>query len=336
MASIPKEQSINLQIGDIIEISAPTDERLNNNQFFIKYIDATKFVVVNRDGTTITIDINEDGSLRNESITSIAVLSRADTPSYARQNGLLPGQWVDIHFGGDLPTVMTGKITALDEDQIEVKLVDDETIYIDFAYKGIPSDIPIQKFVLREKPVGDQEKTTPPPLSPIKDDAEAEEEEEEEQDEEDVLQGELEDYDLERPSPEPVFRERVRNVILAADQIQFGDKLGKVAMLVQVPEEERRYGIEKQTTDMLNEVLSDIPNAQRTQSVLNNIHRMIERYKQLRTEFSTFDKNGNALMPDIQGADYKPLVESLNFTYPREKVLPQPFLRDLLVFFIVL
>ena len=39
MASIPKEQTINLQIGDIIEINAPSDERLNEKQFLIKYID---------------------------------------------------------------------------------------------------------------------------------------------------------------------------------------------------------------------------------------------------------------------------------------------------------
>ena len=40
-------------------------------------------------------------------------------------------------------------------------------------------------------------------------------------------------------------------------------------MMVEVPEEEKRYGIEKQTTDLLNEMLSDIPNAERTQTVLN-------------------------------------------------------------------
>ena len=308
MASIPKEQTINLQIGDIIEINAPSDERLNEKQFLIKYIDKSRIDVLGRDGNTISIDINDDGSLRNESITSIAVLSRAETPSYARQNKLIPDQWIDIYFGGDVPTVMTGKITSLDEDQIEIKLVDDEVIYIDFAYKGIPDDIPIEKFILRDAPVGDEKVPTPPD---IKDPAVLTPAlTEDTEDAEDVEQGELEE-DLERPSPEPVFRERVRNVILAADQIQFGDKLGKVAMLVQVPEEERRYGIEKQTTDMLNELLSDIPNAQRTQGVLNNIHRMIERYKQLRTEFSKFDQNGNALMPDIQGADFKPLVESL-------------------------
>jgi len=82
-------------------------------------------------------------------------------------------------------------------------------------------------------------------------------------------------------------------------------------MMVEVPEEERRYGMERQTNDLLNELLSSIPNAQRTQDVLNNIHRMIERFKQLRTLFSKFDANGNAIMPDIQGSDYKPLVESL-------------------------
>ena len=36
----------------------------------------------------------------------------------------VPGQWIDIHFGGDLPTVITGNITALDEDQIEILYVD--------------------------------------------------------------------------------------------------------------------------------------------------------------------------------------------------------------------
>ena len=49
----------------------------------------------------------------------------------------------------------------------------------------------------------------------------------------------------------------------------------------------------------------DIPN-QRTETVLNNIHRMIERFRQLRSEFSKFDEYGNAQMPDPQGADFKP------------------------------
>uniref|UniRef100_A0A6C0LI81 Uncharacterized protein n=1 Tax=viral metagenome TaxID=1070528 RepID=A0A6C0LI81_9ZZZZ len=304
MASEPIEQSINLQVGDIIEFVAPTDSKINAKPFLIKYIDKEKLDLLGQDGTAATININEDGTLRNESIQTIAILSRADSPSYARQNGLVPSQWIDLYFGGELPVIMTGLITNLDEDQIEIKLVDDETIYIDFKYNGIPSDLPIEKIVKRETPTQDNpadmispipEKITTP-TSP------------EEEDEEII---ETTEEDALTPLPEPEFRERVKNVIIAADQIQFGEKLGAIAMMVEVPEDEKRYGIDKQATDLLNEMLSDIPNAERTQTVLNNIHRMIERFKQLRTQFSKFDTNGNAQMPDIQGADFKPLVQSL-------------------------
>ena len=39
MASIPEEQSIGLQLGDIIEITSPSDDNLNGKQFLIQYID---------------------------------------------------------------------------------------------------------------------------------------------------------------------------------------------------------------------------------------------------------------------------------------------------------
>ena len=85
----------------------------------------------------------------------------------------------------------------------------------------------------------------------------------------------------------------------------------EITQIIDVPEHEQRFGIDKQTTDMLNELLSHIPNSKRTPSVLNSIHRLIERYKQLREEFSNFDKNNNALLPKTKGATFKPLVESL-------------------------
>lgn len=310
MASEPIEHSINLQVGDIIEFVSPADSQINQKTFLIKYLDKEKLNVIGQDGVEVTININEDGSLRNESIESIAILSRADSPSYARQNGLVPNQWIDLHFGGELPVIMTGLITNLDEDQIEIKLVDEETIYIDFAYKGIPEDLPLDQIVKRDAPTADKpaDIMAPMPDAPVQEpsipslpgkDTPVQLEEDEN------------DGTAESPLPAPEFRERVKNVIIAADQIQFGDKLGAIAMMVEVPEEEKRYGIEKQTTDLLNEMLSDIPNVERSQTVLNNIHRMIERFKQLRTEFSKFDANGNAEMPDIQGADFKPLVKSL-------------------------
>jgi hypothetical protein len=66
-----------------------------------------------------------------------------------------------------------------------------------------------------------------------------------------------------------------------------------------------------QTNDLLDEMLSTIPNAQRTSNVLNNIHIMIERFKQLRQKFSTFDDNGNIGGSLIKESTYKPLVNEL-------------------------
>ena len=67
---------------------------------------------------------------------------------------MLPTQWIDIYFKGDVPEIYTGEITNLEEDMIEIKLYpSNEIIYIDFAYKGIPQELEIDKFVIRTKPV---------------------------------------------------------------------------------------------------------------------------------------------------------------------------------------
>ena len=42
--------------------------------------------------------------------------------------------------------------------------------------------------------------------------------------------------------------------------------------------------------DLLDELLSTIPNAQRTTEVLNNLHIMIERFTQMRQLFSVFNQ----------------------------------------------
>ena len=60
---------------------------------------------------------------------------------------------------------------------------------------------------------------------------------------------------------------------------------------------------------LLDELLSTIPNSQRTLKVLNNIHTMIERFKQLREKFSLFDEYGNIQGILVNESDYKPLIK---------------------------
>jgi hypothetical protein len=106
-------------------------------------------------------------------------------------------------------------------------------------------------------------------------------------------------------------KELIKEMIFSADQIKFGEKVGEIKEVVDVPLAEQRFGIEKQTQDLLDDLLSTIPNSQRTEVVLNNIHKMIERFKELRNLFSAFDEQGNALKPMKKGANYKPLIEAL-------------------------
>ena len=300
------EEQVSLQLGDIIEIEAPTDDRLDNKTFYIEYIDSKEIGII-ADGIREIIKLNDDGSLQNESISAISIINRATNPGYAQQNELIPGNWIDVFFSGDVPGVITGKITNLEEDQIEIRLIDnDEVIYIDFGYKGIPKDIPIEKIIVRDEPqvmksqeeeptIGKEPTLGKEPTMGI-------------------IQEEL--LSIDEPIVEDVIpvnevKEQIRNIIFEADQLQIGIELEEITQIVDVPESERRYGIDKQTDDLLDELLSTVPNVQRTQEVLNNIHTMIQRFKQLRSEFSDFDEQNNANKPLIKGANYKPLVETL-------------------------
>ena len=136
---------IELQLGDVIKISNPLNDKLNNQTFIIDYIDKSKTFLINIDTIErIKLKINEDGIIGDGNIVKIAILSRSDTASYAIQNGLLPDKWINIYFGGEFPVILTGEITNLEEDMIEVRTVDGDTLYINFDYKGLPEDLPIE------------------------------------------------------------------------------------------------------------------------------------------------------------------------------------------------
>ena len=84
------ETNISLELGDIIELIAPTNEAINNKQYLVKYIDSNKMELVNiEDGSVLNLKII-DGSISDESITSIELLDRAEESGYARQNDLVP------------------------------------------------------------------------------------------------------------------------------------------------------------------------------------------------------------------------------------------------------
>ena len=275
------QKNLLLSLGDIIQITAPTNIDINNHIFLIKYLDNDRIQLIDAtsDDQLQEIKLNiTDGKLGDETIQEIAILQKASEKGFARQHKLLPEKWINIYFGGQLPAVITGKIMNLDEDMIEIETYPSKKrIFIDFGYKGIPLNIPIEKIIIRKAPLG------------LSREEEGEEEEEEEA----------------KASPD------LSALIKEADEIVFDDGEEEMVQVVEVPEEERRFGISVQSEDMLDELLAHIPTQQRTSRVLNSIHIMIERFKQLRQIYSVFDKYDNPEAAFFKGADFKPLVQSL-------------------------
>lgn len=277
------DNTIELKLGDVILVTDEQNDMLNGQTFLIDYIDNDKMFVINVESIERTkIKFNEDGTMGDGTISKLEILSRSDEPGYARQHGLFTGIWVDVHFAGDFPIVFTGEITNLERDMIEVTVYNEEkeVIYINFDYKGLPEDMPIRLIEIRSKPQSLEKK-------PESDNVVA-------------------DNAVSISVPVQDLKAKLRDFIINGNK--FGDELfGPITQQVDVSQFAQRYSIDAQVTDLMDEMLSTIPSVQRTDRVLNNIHLMIERFKQLRLQFSVVDTYGNITGINKKGHDYKPL-----------------------------
>ena len=312
----------NLQLGDIILIKSKTNPNINDKLFYIDFISNKRIQLKN----TETLDTQqlyiENNKLINESIDEIDILSRADEPGYARQNGLLPGKWILIYINGDLPQIINGKILDLEEDMIEVETYPNkEKIWIDFEYQGLPENIPIESIKLRETP--SQESLDK--LSPIKESItqDSSEEQTDESKDKSLSEESLESLESLEPieTPENIDIEEVekpvqvdnklKEFIIEADNIEFGDDLGEIVQEVELSEDKMRYDLSSQIEDMLDDLLSHIPSTEQTKKVMEEISQELERFQELRKKFSLIDDFGsiNGLSKSIKGN--KPLLDKL-------------------------
>jgi len=280
------EDKIFLTLGDIIEIISPKNKELNNQIFFIEYIDETTMKLVN-ELHEYTLEISNK-KLTNESIETIKIISRADSPSYAVQHDLVIDQWIMITLANEY--VIQGQIVDLQNDCIEVKVVDEENpIYIDFAYKGIPPDLSIESIEIIEPP---------------------EEKEEEKEVQEESVEEEVE-LEEDGEEWEQLPAKDLKKEIIETDlEIQFGD-IEEVQVLIDLDDKSKRYQVDIQTNDLLENMLNDLPMEKRSFNELNKIHTMIERFVQLRKEYATVNKYNHVTGFRKIDKDWKPLKESL-------------------------
>jgi len=313
-AIVTSNASISLELGDIIEIISPANDLIHESTMYIKYID-NQLIQLTSVSTLkeYQLNINENGELTDESIIQINLLSRSDSNGYARQNNLLPNTWINIHIGGEVPTILTGEITNLEEDMIEIVTYPElKYIYIDFKYQGIPLNIPIEKIMIREKPASLKNIGS---LALIKD--ELEEGEEIQVPDEELANIQFTDSGEsiinipENTELDKNIHDTLEELYLDANQFSFDEDLGEIKQAIERPANEQRHGIDIQVNDMMDELLSTIPTRDRTDKVMNNIHNLIEKYKQLREHFSKFDNNQNIYASSKVEPSYKPLIQHI-------------------------
>ena len=308
----PEKVGILLELGDIIQLDAPANTDIHEQTFIIVYIDSQKIKLTNVSSyEPHTLYIDSEGGLTDESIVQILLLNRSEHKGYSRQNGLVVKTWVDIHFGGEIPVIITGEITNLEEDMIEITIFPSmRVIYIDFKYEGIPENLPIEEINIRQKPAIIEKMGSMTNLESTCDET-CEIPQQPDATIEYTETGESIITIPANAAPNENIRTVLHTMYIDANSI-FEETEGEDVILnVEVPESQKRYSIDIQVNDLMDELLSTIPNTQRTKTVMDNIHQLIERFKELRNRFSKFDDNGNVVDIQFKGYDYKPLIERI-------------------------
>lgn len=289
----------NLQLGDIVKIISETDPKLNENIFYIHYYDPNDFIELVHVSSMETHIIRlKNGKLLDSPIQKIILLSRSLQKGFARQNGLLANTWVDLEFSGELRSVVIAQITRLDEDMIELTTFpDNDVIYIDFAYKGIPKHIPLKKICFCQQPAS---YNALPENS-----ADEPEEELEEVHVEFTAQGEMMldmpvNIRIDEGYKKKLHEEFTKNM----SEVQEDEYVGEIESIY--------YGLDAQLNFLMDDFLSTLPDDKRTKDAMRQIYIHLNRFTELREIYST--KNSYGQINGFRNRDaknYKPLVDHM-------------------------
>ena len=113
-----EKEQLFIELGAFIKILAPSNTDINDNTYYIQYLDDNEIDMINIDTLNKKTLTLTNGDLDDKSIEEFEILSRPQQEGYARQNDLLPGTWLTIQFGGEVPMTINGQITNLEEDMI--------------------------------------------------------------------------------------------------------------------------------------------------------------------------------------------------------------------------
>jgi len=292
-----------LFLGDEIKINAHVpNSKLQNNVYEIVYVDSTLLKLNNKQTQhVINVKIHNDKmqKIEEEEVSEIQIIKRKASHKYVEQSDFNIDMTLSIELTPphsssseeqSQPLFILCKIIDVDKNQdiIEVKLLLDDlgtevkdiphdfqdSIFINFGCSGLPPWIKKIKVIeFKPKPAA-------------------------------TTSSQGEDY----MSEQGVEQEQDSGIDLdLADSLDEGNKIF-ASIMYEVPSSQRIVSETKQYDDLLENIISSVPKSRRTDAELNGIHRGIERFFQLRKEYSLFDKNGVPKMPRALNEHDKPSV----------------------------
>lgn len=312
---------LSIHLGDILRISSPENLKYHEKTFLVDYCGKKNMIWIDVE-SGMSFDLKLVGKQNEEleekeGIDSIELLSREEYPGYAKQNGLEVGIWLDIEFGGDVPFLVTGLITNLEEDQIEItSWPNQDVFYFDFQYEGLWAIIPkIEKIQIRDPPSVEAEQV----MAELREsnvarngeldyliDGEVEERED--------MNASLENEEAETNRLERLREEYVQGTAFAKSiipEIEYGEVLGNYYQRVEQRKEEVRYSLNAQLEDFMNELLSTIPNYMRTPQVMEEVENTLLRFRELHGIFARLNQSGAVTGYRSNRFLGKPLVSSM-------------------------
>mgnify|MGYP003564238072 FL=1 len=294
MDTPPTEKHNSIQLGDIIKIYY---EEEKDKVVYITYLSPTVLEGINlstKNVETIPLRTSTRGDniqdnllsiATDESYKSIKVLRRSETPSFARQYNLYPGTPIRIVMTPEEQEItLEGMITELQEDTIEIQtyLIKPETV-------SLPNPLYLN-FNYRGIPKELNVKSIEV-LSTTS-----------------TIQPQVLTTYQERLQ---TIQERLQNVKIDMDDLIQGKDV-IVSQRVELPEEQKRYSLNNQIDDLVTDIISKEPDIRK-----HKVQHLVNKYKQLRTDFSIFDKNHNIKEPKLINSSFKPLKQLYkNFNKP--------------------
>ena len=281
-----------VNVNDIIKITS-SDISFNDIFLITKIQDNDVYIKSSLYSHILIIDGDK---VSNSAITSLDIISGIGAQGYADYNKLNLNETVTIEFNNSTDG-LTGKIISINDDVITIEpailrdniLQSNDNIIIDFSYKGLPDNIKSINIVENN----DIERG----LNPINVTKINEPESE--------YNDEYDEYD----DNDDITSDKLHEILDSANII-FGDLISKdETSTEEVSDDNRRYDIDKQLTDMLDGMFANTSSDERGSKTILEINKTILRFKQLRDTFSEFDNDGIIISATKHGIGYKPSVD---------------------------